>query len=96
LRVARFLSLDDMPLQLKSIVLANPVLSRVLDELEDMPELRSYDYYVAAGCITQTVWNALTGREPGCGVKDVDIVYFDPDLGDDRDGLSASGRRGTI
>ncbi|CAG5092856.1 Uncharacterized protein TXXE_18930 [Thermobacillus xylanilyticus] len=87
---------DDLTLQLKPIVLANPVLSRVLDELEDMPELRSYDYYVAAGCITQTVWNALTGREPGCGVKDVDIVYFDPDLGDDRDGLSAFGRRGTI
>jgi hypothetical protein len=90
------LTYDDLTLQLKSIVLANPVLSRVLNELEDMPELRSYDYYVAAGCITQTVWNALTGREPGCGVKDVDIVYFDPDLGDDRDGLSASGRRGTI
>ena len=27
----------------------------------------------------QTVWNAVTGRPPGTGVKDADLFYFDPD-----------------
>lgn len=44
-----------------------------------MPELRPFDYYVGGGCVTQTVWNALTGREPNYGIHDVDIVYYDPD-----------------
>lgn len=32
-----------------------------------------------AGAIAQTVWNHRTGRAPGHGMADIDIVYFDPD-----------------
>lgn len=71
--------------RLKKIVPANPMLARLLDELEEMPELRPFDYYVSAGCITQTVWNVLTGGEPDYCVKDVDIVYFDPDLSEGKE-----------
>ncbi len=32
---------------------------------------------VVAGCLYQTVWNALTGRAQGTGINDYDVVYFD-------------------
>jgi len=82
------MTLDERINHLKKIVLSNPVLARVLDELERMPEPRPY-YYVGAGCVTQTVWNALTGREPDYGVKDVDIVYFYPDLSEEKESRMA-------
>lgn len=34
-------------------------------------------YYVGAGCITQTVWNYLTDRPLTFGINDIDIIYFD-------------------
>jgi hypothetical protein len=38
----------------------------------DLPQWR-----VVAGCIYQTVWNSLTGRTPGTGINDYDLMYFD-------------------
>ena len=39
-------------------------------------------WYLGAGGVAQTVWNQLHGLEPGRGIKDYDLVYFDPeDLG---------------
>jgi hypothetical protein len=35
-------------------------------------------WYLAGGCIHQTIWNHLTGREPGYGIADYDLVYYDP------------------
>lgn len=32
---------------------------------------------VVAGCIYQTVWNQLTGRPAGTGIRDYDLIYFD-------------------
>lgn len=46
-------------------------LLRTAREL-DLPQHR-----VVAGCIYQTVWNALTGRQAGTGINDYDLVYFD-------------------
>jgi hypothetical protein len=40
----------------------------------DLPQWR-----VAAGCIYQTVWNALTDRPQGTGINDYDVIYFDGD-----------------
>jgi uncharacterized protein len=34
--------------------------------------------YVGAGAVAQTVWNAAHGYALGDGIKDADIVYFDP------------------
>jgi len=35
---------------------------------------------LVSGAIYQTVWNALTGRQRGHGIKDYDICYFDDDV----------------
>ena len=32
---------------------------------------------LVAGCLYQTVWNHLTGRPRGSGIKDYDLIYFD-------------------
>jgi hypothetical protein len=34
-------------------------------------------WYLAAGCLYQTVWNVLTGQPPEAGILDYDLVYFD-------------------
>jgi hypothetical protein len=42
-------------------------------------EINLPNWYLGAGCITQTVWNWLSGRDALMAhIKDVDIVYFDP------------------
>jgi uncharacterized protein len=52
---------------------ANEAIARALLELA-LP-----DAWIVAGCLTQTVWNALTGRPVAYGINDYDIFYFDPD-----------------
>ena len=32
-----------------------------------------------SGCLVQTVWNVLSGRDVGYGISDYDVFYFDPD-----------------
>ncbi|QWF82671.1 nucleotidyltransferase family protein [Amycolatopsis sp. CA-230715] len=34
-------------------------------------------WYLTSGCLFQTVWNVLAGREPGEGIRDYDLFYFD-------------------
>ncbi len=34
-------------------------------------------WYLAAGCVVQTIWNVVTGRPPTDGIRDYDLVYFD-------------------
>ncbi len=58
------------------IVLADPTVRAVLDRA---PELGLADWWLTAGVLFQSVWNALTGRPPGSGVRDADLFYFDPD-----------------
>ena len=55
-------------------VLRNPVVDEVLDRAErlDLP-----DWYLAAGCLFQTVWNVLDGRDPEHGIGDYDLIYHD-------------------
>ena len=52
---------------------ANDAITRAMFELA-MP-----DAWLVSGCLVQTVWNVLTGREVGYGISDYDIFYFDPD-----------------
>lgn len=47
--------------------------------LAALPGLGLPDSWLVSGCLFQTVWNALTGRDAGYGIKDYDIFYFDPD-----------------
>jgi hypothetical protein len=59
---------------LERIVVADPDLMAILSIVRDqaLP-----DGWLVAGCLYQTVWNALTGRPPRTGIKDYDIAYFD-------------------
>lgn len=36
-------------------------------------------WYLAGGCLFQTVWNVVTKQPPNAGVRDYDLVYFDDD-----------------
>jgi hypothetical protein len=58
------------------IVLADETVRGVLDRA---PELGMGDWWLTAGVLFQTVWNSLTGRPPGTGIRDADLFYFDAD-----------------
>ena len=58
------------------LALANPVNRVVLERLEAMG---LPDCWLASGCVFQPVWSGLTGRDPGHGINDYDVFYFDPD-----------------
>jgi len=52
------------------IVLADAIVEAVLHRA---PELGVSDWWLTAGVLFQAVWNALTGRPPGTGVRDADL-----------------------
>lgn len=60
--------------QFLDAVLRNPRVGDVLARAEalDLP-----DWYLAAGCLFQTVWNVLDGRDPTHGIGDYDLIYHD-------------------
>ena len=62
--------------RLVDIVRADPGLMHVLTVVRDqgLP-----DWRIFSGAVYQSVWNALTGRPAGYGVRDYDVGYFDPD-----------------
>lgn len=62
---------------LRDIVLQSPALYDILTRAQT---LGLSDYYIGAGCITQTVWNRLSGYPPDYGISDVDLVYYDSNL----------------
>ncbi|MEQ8404706.1 MAG: nucleotidyltransferase family protein [Oceanicaulis sp.] len=64
----------DQPAFLIGSVLADPIAETVLQRAVD---LGLPDWALAAGAVYQNVWNALTGRPPGYGIKDYDLAYFD-------------------
>ena len=55
-------------------VLQNATVVEVLARAErlDLP-----DWYLAAGCLFQTVWNVLEGHDPERGIGDYDLIYHD-------------------
>jgi hypothetical protein len=58
------------------IVLADPTVAAVLQRA---PGLGADNWWLTAGILFQTVWNGLTGRLPGTGIRDADLFYFDED-----------------
>ena len=63
------------------LVLANDVVATLLDRLA---EVAAPDWYLTAGCLTQTVWNVLSELPPAEGIKDYDVIYHDPGEPPDR------------
>jgi hypothetical protein len=59
-----------------AIVSADPTVRAVL---ERAPALGVRDWWLTAGILFQAVWNDLTGRPAGSGVRDADFFYFDED-----------------
>jgi hypothetical protein len=57
--------------------------------LQRVPRLGLADWYLGAGAVTGTVWNVLHGFDSTSGIKDYDLVYFDPN------DLSADGEAAT-
>lgn len=62
--------------ELERILLADPLTCQALEAARD---LALPDWWIVSGAIYNTVWNALTGRPSGHGLKDIDLFYFDPD-----------------
>lgn len=58
------------------LALLNPVNAALLERLAD---LDMPDWWLASGCLFQTVWNVLSGRSPQAGILDYDVIYFDHD-----------------
>jgi hypothetical protein len=50
----------------------------ILFILAHAQELNLADWYLGAGCISQTIWNIQSGFEPEHAIKDYDLVYYDP------------------
>ena len=61
----------------EAIVCADPDLMRLLRRIR---RIRLPQWRLVAGCLYQTVWNVLTGRPRGTGIRDYDLIYFDEDL----------------
>jgi uncharacterized protein len=68
------LPIDEQLISFRAVLSRNEVLAEVINRaaMLDLPA-----WYVTAGCLYQTVWNVVTGRQPTSGIKDYDIVYFD-------------------
>lgn len=80
--------------KLEGLVRADTHLMQLLNVAReaDLPQWR-----VTAGCVYQTVWNALTGRPPGTGIKDYDLIYFDAtDLSQETEAATESLIRGKL
>jgi uncharacterized protein len=73
------LPVDEQLDALRATLARNELLMEVLARAAklDLP-----GWYLTAGCLFQTVWNAVTGRPPSEGIRDYDLFYFDDsDLG---------------
>ena len=68
--------MTDLKARLEAIVRADPDLMTVL---EGVRAEGLNDWLIFSGAVYQSVWNHLTGRPPGHGVKDFDVGYFDDD-----------------
>ena len=66
-------SLQSQLKALETILLKNTALQTIF---ERAPGLRLPNWYVGAGCITQTVWNYLASRDLLADISDADLVYF--------------------
>ncbi|HEY0598900.1 nucleotidyltransferase family protein [Brevundimonas sp.] len=69
--------MSDLETRLSAIVRADPDLMHVLTTVRGVG---LNDWRVFSGAVYQSVWNAVTGRPAGHGVRDYDLGYFDPDV----------------
>ncbi|TDZ23528.1 hypothetical protein Cob_v003324 [Colletotrichum orbiculare MAFF 240422] len=70
------LPLNAQLVHLRKVLSSNPTLLAVLARARalDLP-----DWYLAAGALSQTIWNSVSGNPAETGIRDYDLVYFSPD-----------------
>ena len=68
-----------LPFERQQAVFLDIVLADALvgDTLARAARCRLPDWLIVSGVLYNAVWNRLTGRPSGHGVKDVDLFYFD-------------------
>ena len=59
---------------LEAILKKSPLITGVLNGAH---RLDAPNWYLGAGCISQTVWNELHGYDLTSNIKDFDLVYCD-------------------
>ena len=69
--------MSDLEDRLTAIVRADPGLMQVMTTVRG---LGLNDWRIFSGAVYQSVWNAVTGRAAGYGIKDYDLGYFDSDM----------------
>lgn len=64
---------ESLQKQLEEILYASPLFQILFEKASeiDLP-----NWYIAGGCITQSIWNSKLGLDPLHGLKDVDLVYY--------------------
>jgi hypothetical protein len=74
MRISR-LPLDEQPAAVCAVLEGNATLTGVLGRAR---ALGLPGWWVAAGAVAQTIWNHVTGRAPEYGIRDYDLIYYDP------------------
>lgn len=72
----RFLRFAMSKEEFLALALQNHVNAAIVDELG---RLALPDAWLVAGCLVQSVWNAVTSRPIDHGIADYDVFYFDSD-----------------
>jgi hypothetical protein len=71
-------------------LLANDILAECLRPIAG---LSLADWYLGAGCISQTIWNIAHGFEATAHILDYDLVYYDPELSQAKEIATESNAR---
>ena len=69
----------------KSINEQNETFIKIIKKEKEIMTILDYNYdlkllnfYIAAGSVFQTIWNYYDNKPLNFGIKDIDIIYYDP------------------
>ncbi|CAH0052055.1 unnamed protein product [Clonostachys solani] len=68
------LPLNQQITRFREIVSTNATLMTILSRAAT---LKLPNWYLAAGAVSQTIWNTMSSFAPDTGIRDYDLVYFD-------------------
>ena len=71
----RYKSINEQNETFIKIIKQNSDLVTILDYIYD---LKLPNFYIAAGSVFQTIWNYYDNKPLNFGIKDIDIIYYDP------------------
>ncbi|CDE09137.1 putative uncharacterized protein ykjH [Bacillus sp. CAG:988] len=71
----RYKSINEQNETFIKIIKQNSDLVTILDYIY---ELKLPNFYIAAGSVFQTIWNYYDNKPLNFGIKDIDIIYYDP------------------